>query len=155
MIGFDEKYASHIGRVEVNFFVSALDLDPAEISQITGLLPDKGARRGDERRNHKGKLIRPHTEGFWMIASESRIDSKDINDHIEVLLALLLPHKEKLLQIVDAKGGETYFDVVWTSNYLYAGTGPVISRPALKGISDLGASIGFDIYQDEANDTES
>ena len=47
--------------------------------------------------------------------------------------------------------GETFFDVLWTSNYLYAGTGPIISHGGLQGMSDLGASIGFDIYQDEVD----
>ena len=151
MSSISEEHASHIGRVQVSFFLSALELDPDAISEITGLNPDKKAKRGDERRNYKGDVITPQKEGFWMISSEGKVESKDICDHIGYLLALLIPHRVALLKIVRQMRGETFFDVLWTSNYLYAGTGPIISHGGLQGMSDLGASIGFDIYQDEVD----
>jgi hypothetical protein len=126
-------------------------LDPNAVSQITGLKSDRTAKRGDERRNYKGDLVSPHDEGFWMISSAGRVDSKDVNDHVKFLLAMLLPYQKALLQIIAEVKGETYFDVLWTSNYLYAGTGPIISHEVLRGMSDLGASIGFDIYEDETD----
>ena len=153
MADISEHHASHIGRVKVDFSLSALDLDPGAISLVTGLKPDRAAKRGDERRNHKGQLLSPHDEGFWMISSSSRVESKDINDHIDSLLTLLLPHRETFLQVVEQMKGEAFFDVLWTSSYLYAGTGPLISREALRGMSDLGASIGFDIYQDAVDES--
>lgn len=149
MEGISKEHASHIGRVKVDFFLSALLLDPATITNLTGLPADRSARRGDERRNFKGDLIPPHDEGFWMISSEKEVNSKDINDHFRFLLGLLLPHREKFLKVIDEMNGEAYFDVLWTSNYLYAGTGPMIAREVLQGMSDLRASIGFDIYQEE------
>jgi hypothetical protein len=149
MDGIDEQHASHIGRVKVDFLLSALDLDPKTITERTGLHPDKSAKRGDERRNYKRDLIAPHDEGFWMLSSEGKVISKDINDHIGLLLGLLLPRRETFLAVVNEMAGEAFFDVLWTSNYLYAGTGPIISREALQGMSELGASIGFDIYQDD------
>ncbi|HKR60079.1 MAG TPA: DUF4279 domain-containing protein, partial [Pyrinomonadaceae bacterium] len=82
MTSINEQHASHIGRVQVSFFLSASDLDPDAISEITGLDPDKTAKRGDQRRNYKGELISPQAEGFWMISSEGKVESKDINDHI-------------------------------------------------------------------------
>lgn len=147
----DAQHASHIGRVKADFYLSARDLDPGAVSQITGLQPDRTAKRGDERRNYKGDLLSPHDEGFWMISSADRVDSKDVNDHVKSLLAVLLPYRKVFLQIIGELKGETFFDVLWTSNYLYAGTGPVISRDVLQGMSDLGASIGFDIYEDEVD----
>jgi len=149
MSSINEEHASLIGRVQVSFFLSALELDPELISQMTRLNPDKKAKRGDERKNYKGEVITPHQEGFWMISSEGKVESKDINDHIGYLLALLLPHRSTFSDIVRQMKAETFFDVLWTSNYLYAGTGPIISHESLQGMSDLGASIGFDIYQEE------
>lgn len=151
MTALSEEYESHIGRVEVSFFLSATNLDPHEVTKITGLNPDKIAKRGDERRNYKGQVISPHEEGFWMITSQGKVKSKDINAHFDFLLAMLLPHRKKFLQILEEMSGETLFDVLWTSSYLYAGTGPMISRKALHGISELGASMGFDIYQDQVD----
>jgi hypothetical protein len=147
MEGISELHASHIGRVKVEFCLSAFELEPATITDWTGIQPDKMARRGDERRNYKGDLLAPHDEGFWAISSAGKVHSKDINDHLNFLLELLLPHRETLLRVINEINGEAYFDVLWTSSYLYAGTGPIISREALQGMSNLGASIGFDIYQ--------
>lgn len=76
---------------------------------------------------------------------------KDINEHLKVLLDQLLPKRAAILGF--AARGESYVDVVWKSTYLYAGTGPLIDAQYLKGITDLGAGIGFDIYQiDEDED---
>ena len=75
----------------------------------------------------------------------------DINEHLKVLLDVLLPKREIILEF--ATGGETYFGVIWKSTYLYAGTGPLIEAQYLRGITELGAGIGFDIYQvDEEED---
>lgn len=84
-----------------------------------------------------------------MISSAARVQSKDVNVHLNSLLTVLLPIQKVILQIIAEMKGETYFDVLWTSNYLYAGTGPVLSHEVVRGMSDLGASIGFDIYADE------
>ena len=116
MNGIDEQHASHIGRVKVDFLLSALDLDPETITERTGLHPDRSAKRGDLRRNYKGDLIAPHDEGFWLLSSGGKVNSKDINDHIEFLLELLLSHRETFLTVVNEMAGETFFDVLWTSN---------------------------------------
>ena len=150
----NEFHASHIGRVMVAFFLSARDLDPNLISQATGLEPDGSAKLGDERRNYVGNLLSPHDEGFWMLSSKGRVESKDINLHINSLLELLLPHQQTFLQVLTEMNGKSYFDVLWTSSYLYAGTGPMIAREMLRGMSDLGASIGFDIYAVRSSDSE-
>ena len=110
---------------------------------------DRMAKRFDERRNYKADLVSPHDEGFWMISSADRVASKDVNDHLQSLLAVLLPYRKALLQMIADMNGETFFDVLRTSNYLYARTGPVISREVIRSMGDLGASIGFDIYEDE------
>src|ERR1041385_4178427 len=99
MSSINEEHASLIGRVQVSFFLSALELDPEVISQMTGLNPDKKEKRAAERKNYKGEVITPHQEGFWMISSEGKVESKDINDHIGYLLALLLPHQSTLSDI--------------------------------------------------------
>lgn len=150
MEDIDAFRASHFGRVKVDFCLSARDLDPEAVSQVTGLQPDRTAKRGDERRNYKGDLLTPHDEGFWLISSAKRVQSKDVNVHLKSLLTELLPHQRVILQIVAELKGETFFDVLWTSNYLYAGTGPLLSQEVVRGISDLGAAVGFDIYAVES-----
>jgi hypothetical protein len=64
---------------------------------------------------------------------------------------MLLPHRETIHRF--ARNGETYFDVLWESSYLYAGTGPELDRDCITGISQLGAGLGFDIYEIDADAT--
>jgi hypothetical protein len=57
----------------------------------------------------------------------------------------LLPHRLTILDF--ARDGQTAFDVLWKSTYLYAGTGPMLDADCVSGVAALGAGISFDIYQ--------
>ena len=140
----------------MDFLITTLSLNPNEVTAVLGIQPDKFAMRGDERRNHAGGLLSPHEEGLWLLSSRGKVQgdlpSKDINEHLLFLLNVLLPHRENILSF--AEGGETYFDVLWESSYLYSGTGPVISRECIEGMAQLNAGVGFDIYQIEGMESE-
>ena len=146
-MAISEFHASHMRRVRVSFCVSAPDLEPSEVTLAVGLEPSASARRGDERRNRAGTILAPQAEGFWAYSSDPLTSSKDINDHFAAVLTPLLPHADKLLRF--ATGGGTFFDVLWESTYLYAGTGPLIDAEYLRGVARLQAGMGFDIYQIE------
>jgi hypothetical protein len=140
-MAINELHASHIRRVEVGFVISGPELDPETVTKTLGLQPDLTAKRGDTKPNSLSR----ETEGFWRLDTRNKVPSKDINDHIHYLLALLLPRRDEILEL--AQEGETFLDVLWQSTYLYAGTGPVIASDCLQGIAQLQAGIGFDIYQ--------
>jgi len=127
----NETHLSHIGRVRVSFYVSAPDLNPDEVTAAIGVEADLKAKRGDERRNYPGQVISPHEKGVWMISTKGKITSKDVNEHFLLLLSILVPHQEVLASLVQEANGETDFDVLWESSYLYAGTGPLLSRAAI------------------------
>jgi hypothetical protein len=138
-------HEAHIREVAVRFTVSAPDLDPDAVTAVTRLLPDSQARRGDERRNWGGLLLQPEREGRWRLGTRGKLDSKDVRAHFRWLHERLLPHAAALQAL--AAGGETYFDVLWKSSYLYAGTGPLLDAESIAGVAALGAWMGFDIYQ--------
>jgi len=140
-------HESHIGRVEATFTIGGDQLDPATISSRIGLSPDRCARRGDSRRGRLGRLLSPHESGFWVLESAGVIHSKDVNDHIQYLLDILLPHRHIIIEF--GQSFEIDVEVLWESTYLYAGTGPVLSPCVVRGIADLGAGLAFDIYQIE------
>ncbi|HYP26437.1 MAG TPA: DUF4279 domain-containing protein [Blastocatellia bacterium] len=146
-MAISDLHASHIKRVEVNFGIFGQGLNPGEVTQAIGIQPDGSGLSGDDKTNYLGQVIGTHPEGFWILSTESKVKSKDINDHLRYLLTQLLPHRAAVLRF--AHGGETYFDIVWGSTYLYAGTGPVIERDCLRGVAELEAGMGFDIYQIE------
>ena len=147
-MNYSEEHLDHIGRVSANFVLSAEDLDPDIITKMTGIPPDLHTRRGETRKDYKGRpLATPHMEGTWVLSSKERVVSKDLNLHLEFLLQRLLPHQDMITELLDRVGGQSYFDVLWESSYLYAGTGPVLSAEIVRGMSLLRAAIGFDIYQ--------
>lgn len=146
------EHASHIRKVKVGFIISGDSLNPNIVTERLNIVPDDAAQKGDERQNHLGQKLTPHTEGFWRIDTENKVHSKDINDHLRYLLERLLPHRDQLVQF--ALMGETFFDVLWQSTYLYAGTGPVIDAENLQGIGQLRATMGFDIYQIDENEND-
>jgi hypothetical protein len=151
-MGITELHASHIRKVEVNFCIFGESLNPVEVTQAIGIQPDHSGLRGDEKKNNLGQTIGTHFEGFWILSTENKAQSKDINDHFRYLLFQLLPHREAILRF--AEGGETYFDILWQSTYLYAGTGPMIDRDCLQGVAQLEAGMGFDIYQIDEDDED-
>lgn len=140
-MAISELHASHIRRVKVGFVVSGEDLVPSEITDLLGVSPSHAANRGDPKINAAGNVFGSEPEGWWRIDSVPGVDSKDINNHLELLLGIVLPHAAALEE------HESFFDVLWESTYLYAGTGPVLSARACSGIGRLGAGLGFDIYQ--------
>src|SRR5689334_12854414 len=138
-------YPATIRRVHVEFILSKSDLDPNEVSLALKIKPTRSARRGDERRNPRGTQLLPHKEGWWELSSEGKVASRDINKHFEYLLKRLLPHRETISSF--AQGGETYFDVLWETAYFHGGNGPLLSNQSIKGMAELNAGIGFDIYK--------
>ena len=147
-------HEEHIRGVAVTFSVASPDLDPAAVTAATGLEPDDAAYRGGERRNKAGALLNPASEGRWVLGTRGKVASRDIRDHFHYLHERLLPHATALKTF--ARGGETFFGVVWKSTYLYAGTGPLLDADSIAGIAALGAGMGFDIYQvDEGHEVDS
>src|SRR5260370_35473087 len=112
-MSINELHASHIGRVAVSFHLSSPTLKPEDVTSALGVNPELVS-------------VPPSTNGFWSVSSQNKIQgslpSKDINEHFRYLLRILLPNREAILRF--AKDGETYFDVLWESSYLYAGPGP-------------------------------
>jgi hypothetical protein len=117
------------------------------------MIADFSARAGDPRVARNGTALTPYSEGIWQIASAERVQPignarKDVNEHFRCLLRALLPHTAAIIGI--SSRGSPHFDVLWESSYLYAGTGPVLETDCIRGIADLRASVGFDIYQIES-----
>jgi hypothetical protein len=154
-MSISELHAFHIRRVNVGFVISGPKVDPELLSTLLKIQPDSSARKGDEKRNLKGSLMGSEENCWWKIDSLTHlkltdIRQKDINEHLDVLLEILLPHLDILNSF--SEGGETFFDVLWESTYLYAETGPVIDAGYLRGVADLKAGLGFDIYQQDEED---
>ena len=147
-----DLHASHIRRLYAAIVISSPNLDPELVTSAVGRAPTSSARAGDPRVTRWGATLSPHAEGSWVLSSEAFVTSKDINDHLAFVLGALLPHREAVQAF--AQGGEVFVSVMWSSTYLYAGTGPLIAATCIAGLAALGAGIGFDIYQIDEPETD-
>ncbi len=138
--------------VHVDFLVTAPDLEPSFLTEVVGILPYASAPRGAKRFNFAGSELPPHDYGWWRLSSREAVSSKDINDHLDFLMTLLLPHADMILSC--SESGERGFDVHWESTYLYAGDGPEVSARNCLAIGQLKADLGFDIYYIEEPEAE-
>jgi hypothetical protein len=145
-------YASHIRRVNAYFTLTSVSLAPSEITRQTGITPDFSETSGDPRYSPRGRLQSYHREGSWGIEGLPRLKAegdarKGINEHIQVLLDVLLPRREIVLALARRMKAEIDFGILWESTYLYAGTGPMFTPQNMAGMAALGAGLSFDIYQ--------
>ena len=143
-----DLHRAHIGRVAVTITIEHPDLEPEELTAALGITPDMSCRRGDA--DQIGTRSISAATGSWSLKSTPHVDSKDVNEHLEFLLEQLRPHAKAIR--ARSHGGQVYVDVLWESSYLYAGTGPVIAAEWVAGLADLGAALGFDIYEIPAQD---
>ncbi|PCJ17556.1 MAG: hypothetical protein COB02_13090 [Candidatus Cloacimonadota bacterium] len=71
------------------------------------------------------------------------LKSKDINDHFDEIFSQITESKIYPFLL---ESNDNFFDILWESDYLYAGDGPQISARAILTMASLNASMGFDIY---------
>ena len=128
-----------IETVTAFFSINGFDEDPDEITRLLDLAPDQISRRGQERAD--AAADEPvETENWWLL--QSRLRSKDVNDHLRGLLGRLKGAAAKL-----KPEWRPSFAVLWRGTNLVAGGGPVYERDVLAGIAELRAELVQDIYQ--------
>lgn len=125
-----------IELVTAFFSIHGFDEDPDEITARLGIAADQVSRRGEVREGRE----EADTENWWLL--QSRLRSKDVNDHLRGLLG-------RLKGQADALRPEWHpsFTVLWRGTNLERGGGPLYARDVVAGIAALGADLAQDVYQ--------
>lgn len=131
--------------VRVYFGFDEFACDPDEITEALKLQPDEVRRTGEFRTVGGGREIRERSNSWTLV---SRVDSKDVNDHVRELLERLGSANDHFRP----EFGRPSFSVLWKGNYLYAGSGPSYESDVIAGIASLGAELWQDIYQIDQED---
>lgn len=63
-------------------------LEPHRITKILDTVPTVAYRKGEVFKKSKGQEIRGRT-GLWLVSSEGNVNSRDLNEHLDYLLAIL------------------------------------------------------------------
>lgn len=85
---------SGLPNARVSFCIYGDSLNPKEITEFINLVPSHTHSKGDYPKNNPKYAA--YKQGAWIIHSQ-QADTKTLENHLEGLLALLLPHKKFLL----------------------------------------------------------
>jgi hypothetical protein len=138
-MAMSEFYASTILKADASFGFAEFACDPDIITQSLGIAPDEIRRKGEKRTIRGGReWVTPFSS--WSICSEG--DSKDINEHLRMLLRRI-DGKQGLCKV---EFGPPAFGVTWKCNYLRAGSGPFYEADVIAGIAEWQGELFQDIY---------
>ncbi len=101
-MAISDSHAAHIGRVEVTFVLSGLNLNPDAVTTRTGIRASESARRGETRLLRHSARVRTYPGGFWKLSSKGLVVSKDINEHFDCVLDRLRPHQAAFRELAQA-----------------------------------------------------
>jgi hypothetical protein len=90
------------------------ELDPELISNRLRISPSKSQRKGQVLASRLGR-IRTANIGGWFLSSESNVDSKDLRDHLDWLVAQLRDVVPELTQLQIQPGIRMRVTVIWWS----------------------------------------
>lgn len=114
------------------------DLDPASVTTLTAIEADRAWRRGDP----KPRTGIPYRDGAWLLDSGLG-PSDEFHDHLDALLARLKPAWRVFRDL-----GKRYAATVEAAIYCLEAQGPLVQLlpDVASALSDLNATLGFDIY---------
>ena len=126
-------------NVKLYLKITGFQCSPDEISHIIGIFPTKKWLKGDII--DKRVIVRRKQNG-WMLQSEL-LEDRPVKEHIENLLSMVMPKKERLKNIPPDAEIAIYCVV-----YSTLGRPDISLDPAMiKAIAELGAWVDFDLYQ--------
>lgn len=137
----NEIFEREIQQVEVSLVFTDFEMDPEEITEKLGLQPDDLRRKGETRRLENGQeFVVPFN--LWSFKSPE--SSLDPNVQIRAIFDLL----ESVGTRVNPEW-KPFFNILWKSRVLGAGSGPFYEKDVIEGIARIGAEIYQDLYHVE------
>lgn len=133
-----------IGRVSADLVINGKELTPAQITQSLAIEPDYAHDMGAPILNIRGVQIGARKSNYWCYGSRNRVLSKDLDEHVRMVLAVFEPRATVLRKL--AERNEVYIWTLWESHGLILGGGPIISPASCSGIGAIGAELHFDIF---------
>jgi|SRR5579884_3163625 len=96
-------------------------LEPDRITALIGIAPRVAYRKGEVFKRSRGQEIRGRT-GLWLVSSEDRVESDDLNDHLDYLLSLVSPQRgqdrlAKLQSLLRKDGLEADIPCFWHGSH--------------------------------------
>ena len=140
-------------RTSASLSVFTGDENPEVVTQLLGVEPTRIVVKGREFTNSVG-LTRIEPNNIWKIKSEDFVDSRDLRDHLDWVLGLLLPVREKFEGLHERDGYQMRVACSWWSKD--GGGGPALWPEQMLGLAQLNLelSLGFAYYGDDDDEEE-
>lgn len=125
-------------------------LDPSCVTEILFVAPTLAYRKGEIFKRSRGHEVRGRTN-LWLLSSRGRVQSSNLSDHLEYLLAILFPdgsdeRAERLRAIL--RGGQVEADI----GCFWAGPPgmppPIVPEHVRTALATLPAEIETDFVTD-------
>ena len=138
MNDYDDNYST-CAETSASFRIKHISLDPATITEVLGLTPSWGGKKGETWDG----LSRPARFGLWAIDSANNVQSRDLRRHLDWILEHL---KGKEIAITNLRSQGHIMDVFCNWARLGGTGGPTISPQNMLGLSNLGLELAFEFW---------
>lgn len=139
---FDENL--NCAETHATFRILADNLEPEEISAALRILPSTSARKGEPNPLLHSARPLPCRTGCWMLTSEERVTSTNLEAHLVFLLDQLEPERRKIKELSKLDDTRVELHCYWMSETGQGG--PFLSANVLERIVALGVDLDFDLY---------
>jgi hypothetical protein len=131
-------------ETHVTFRIVGDDLDPENITNKLQIRPSAVAAKGQT--NPLSHMSKPQLArvGFWYLTTRGIVESKNLEAHLICLLDQLAPSSAQIRNLANSSNLRVEFHCYWMSETGYGG--PILSPKVLERISNLGATLDFDLY---------
>jgi hypothetical protein len=121
-------------------------LNPEDVTRLLHFDPTETAAKGSKTTSSAGKT-RTAPTGRWILETDGRVDSSNLEDHVEWLLDRLATAAVAPSQIPGVSSADIF--CYWVS--ATGQGGPEFSPEILGRLAKLQLTLGLDIYFDSSN----
>lgn len=137
------KYISHVcERTAAKLYIYSEAETCVGITALLGIEPTETQERSQEWPVFLGSG-EGNSSALWILSSESFLESADFEEHLDWLLARIVPGKSAILQLQEREGFRMAIRCVWWS--MYGHGGPVLRPDQMGLIADMNLEWSVDV----------
>ena len=139
-------------RTDLTLCIYPKSLPVSEITALLGLTPTSAVDAGDTVTHPRSGRSRIAQVSNWLLKSERHVDSLDIRDHLDWLLALLEPVGDAVRKLGQMPDTTITVRCIWWASP--TGGGPTLWPKQMRQLADLDLECAFSLSDYNAPDPD-
>jgi len=127
-------------------------MEPDQITEIVGLTPTEVDTRQRSQSPPARLDLQPGEYCVWSFSTESICISRDINEHLRLLVRTFIPLRRRLEQIEPEPSMLVLAH--WESLMCGCGPGPELEPDVIAGLAQMNIKLAFEILQTTTTEAE-